>query len=71
MMKLTRRHRRFLAVIYPTGTIARGSSTGFELYRAGLVEVSKFGRYGITAAGADAIKDLPEAKWFQRAAGIR
>lgn len=62
-VRLTSAERRFLAIIFPTGTIATGTKVGFELERRGLVTVAKYQRYGITAAGAAAIKQYPERKW--------
>lgn len=54
-MKLTRRQRHFLELLYPDGTIAIGLTVGADLRLMGLVRIAKYGRYGITEAGAQAI----------------
>jgi hypothetical protein len=59
--KLNPRERYFLGLIYPTGTIAVGTSVGQRLYNRGLVRIEKRDRYGITPAGAEAIATYPEA----------
>jgi hypothetical protein len=61
--RLTSAERRFLAIIHPTGTIATGTMVGLRLYQRGLVRIAKYQRYGITAAGAEAIKQYPESEW--------
>lgn len=62
--RLTRMERRFLAVIYPVGTIAVGTSAGEKLYARGFVKLTKFGaRYEITPEGAAAIANYPESLW--------
>jgi hypothetical protein len=62
-VRLTAAERRFLAIIFPTGTIATGSDVGFRLYQRGFVTIAKYQRYGITPAGAEAIKQYPESGW--------
>lgn len=62
-VKLTSAERRFLAIMYPTGTVATGSETGDRLHQRGFVTVAKWGRFALTAAGAEAIKQYPESKW--------
>lgn len=61
--KLTMKERRFLAIIYPTGTIATGTDVGAKLYYRGFVTIAKRDRYGITPEGAAAIALYPEAFW--------
>jgi hypothetical protein len=55
-VKLTRRERHFLSLHYPDGTVSKGTSVGASLYRKGLVYIAKYGRYGITPAGIEALK---------------
>lgn len=62
-VRLTSAERRFLAIIHPTGTVATGTIVGVRLYQRGFVKIEKFGRYGITPAGAEAIKQYPESEW--------
>src|SRR5437879_14989 len=45
--KLTMKERRFLAIIYPTGTIATGTDVGAKLYYRGFLTIAKRDRYGI------------------------
>ncbi|MGY3588016.1 hypothetical protein [Bradyrhizobium sp. USDA 4350] len=61
--RLTPRERRFLALIYPVGTIAMGSAAGEKLYLRGFVKLARFGRYEITPEGAAAIANYPESLW--------
>lgn len=62
-VRLTAAERRFLAIIFPTGTIATGSEVGQRLYQRGLVTIAKYQRYGITPEGVAAIKQYPESGW--------
>ena len=55
-VKLTHSERYFLMLLHPDGTIAIGTSVGASLYRRGLVTIAKWGRYGLTPAGEEAIK---------------
>lgn len=59
--KMTGRERRFLALMYPTGTVAIGLKVGEALYSRGFLKIATFGRYGITPEGARAIEHYPEA----------
>jgi hypothetical protein len=61
MVKLSRKERHFLALIYPAGTIAVGLEIGEQLYSRGLIKIATFGRYGITPEGARAIEQYPES----------
>lgn len=58
MIKLDRKERHFLLLLAeaPGATIAIGTSTGKRLMGMRLVYEAKWGRYGITPAGAEAIR---------------
>jgi hypothetical protein len=59
--KMTPKERRFLALMYPTGTVMIGLKIGEALYSRGFIKVATFGRYGITPEGARAIEHYPES----------
>lgn len=65
--KLDDSEAHFLSVICPEGTISVGTTIGYKLHRRGLVKIAKFGRYGITPAGAEAIKAWRAAQDAARA----
>jgi hypothetical protein len=60
MTRLTRRERHYLNIMYPDGTIAVGTKVGEQLYYRGLVRIAKWGRYGITPEGIEALKQDDE-----------
>lgn len=60
LARLTRKERRFMAIMYPTGTVAVGLTIGRELYHRGLLLIAKAGRYGLSARGAEAMKQYLE-----------
>lgn len=57
---LTHRERRFLAIVYPTGSVGIGLTVGEKLYVRGFLKI-EHGRYSITPAGAEAIRRYPES----------
>lgn len=63
MAKLTRRQRRFLAAMYPDGTVSTGTETGRALHHMGFIHVAKWGRYGLTPEGKTEFEKYPESKW--------
>jgi|GEM_PF-6062812 len=62
--RLSTAERRFLALIREGGSIASGTTTGYNLYAKGMVELTQYrDRYQITADGVRAIADYPESAW--------
>jgi hypothetical protein len=56
MIRLTRRQRHFLTLLNaPGATVAMGLEVGDDLHHMGLVMEAKWGRYGITPKGREAI----------------
>jgi hypothetical protein len=60
MSRPTRRESHFLELIYPEGTIGIGTRIGEALWQRGLVTIAKWGRYGITPAGIEALEQDDE-----------
>jgi hypothetical protein len=56
---LTKRHLRFLRLIYPEGTVCVGLAIGADLARWGYVERTRTGRYTLTAKGKAAVENQP------------
>lgn len=56
-VKLTDRERHFLTILCeaPDATIGVGLHVGARLLRRGLVSIVRWGRYGATQAGRDAL----------------
>ena len=71
--KIDDRDAHFLGLICPEGTISIGTSIGSKLRRRGLVKIAKFGRYGITPEGVEALKEwraVQEAARAKEAQGV-
>lgn len=65
-VKLDASEQYWLAVIRDGGTIGTGTKVGYQLLRRGMVREVKWGRYGITPAGAAAIDLYPEVVAMMR-----
>ena len=52
---LTKRHLRFLRLIYPEGTVCVGLTIGAELARCGYVERTRSDRYTLTEKGRECV----------------
>jgi hypothetical protein len=65
MTKLTRKERVFLTILSePGATIATGTAAGKRLHALRYVSEVKWGRYGITPAGAAALAaDVPGRRY--------